>query len=301
MVKYLLLGGTFIIAILLGWRNQELQKKEVQKENEIHLLQAELAKEKSKNQQISEKLATEEQTLQQQELAQQNKVNSLRQQLQEEQRKLTERKQALDEVKSRQKNTDSSVTSQMHQNQERLATLNARLKEYQSAEKDVGKDENQILKNRNTQLKIAQEDLNAKINTLKKAITLTQKDLNFWRHRNHDINQNIKIQELQSTLTNQQQDLTNLESEKINLQAVEQQKNRQIKTQMTQEKEDLKDTEDQIKQQITMVQADLKKDQEQQTKTQLTKTNLQNQLRTTQELYDLQLTKVKNLQSELQK
>lgn len=242
----------------LGYQKYQLTQENEALKEQIKKLEVVIQKEKSAEKTLAAEVALEKQKLQGENEARLSDLQKLATRISGEQGKLAELETRLKEVSAKSPADGSSLQTQIQNDQDRLKKLNARLSEYKKAEKEASQEGQQSLQQGKVQGNSEVSKIDAEIKQQQQVIKETNKQIAIWKKRKHDINQNSNLVKLSKDLEEQQQVLSQLTAEKLHSRESEAQRSQVIKNTMAMEKENLQDTEGQIREQIKITEADLK-------------------------------------------
>ncbi|MGZ3743488.1 MAG: hypothetical protein ACXWRA_06510 [Pseudobdellovibrionaceae bacterium] len=297
-IAYCVISSAFLG---LAYQNYSLRTDNIELHKNIERLQFELGQERSKERKLTQQVQLESSELQREFQIRKSEIDKLEMQLVQEKAKLEVLTKQLADLRSKKQiqDSNSALQLQISRDKERLKDLDTRLKEYQGAEKDLTIHEKQAIETQKSQLKYGQNEINKQLLAQQDLIKKSEKDLNEWKKRKNDINQRAHVEELSKQLDDQRIILRDLQIEKQNLALDGSQHVKSIQGETVQENGNLKSTEAQIREQITNVQADLKKLEMESGNEQVQKTTLQTQLQSTQDAFVMEQQRMTSLTSEI--
>lgn len=305
--------GPIVLLLLatigLGIRVKFLTDQLDEAKNEVATLHKSLNSEKQADQTLKDKLQSAEQELQkahdfyhQTQQNEQQGLEDLAHQYSSEYAKLIQLKQKMDDAKSQQKKNDLETPQEhLKNNQESLRDLEHQLKELNTGKTEVSAEENKAIQRKNQESKVARAEIDAQIKEAQAAVKETQNQISYWQKHPRDINQTAKLKSYESTLADQRQALQNLLAQKQDISETANKNTDYIKNSASAEKENLKDSEGQLREQIARIREE-NKNLEGQIKTgQRDNSAADSKFRQAESLYQQQFVKVQNLQAAYQK
>jgi chromosome segregation ATPase len=287
------------LAALVSW-NLSLKNEQGKLAAEIGRLKTIVAEQAQTDQQIKDKLAQENKVLKTQERSEERDVDLLSQKLQRDRDQLSKLREALESLKNSKPADSTTLLQRIQADKDRLKELNSQLQSYKGAESELNQEKSAAVKKQKNESKFQIDSVNAEIKAQDQAIKSTQDQLNFWRKRNKDPNQSHKVEEYQTILTAQLTTLQKLKGQKIALQQNESVENANIPARFADEKEDIKDSQAQIQDQVARINVDLKDQQAQASLARSQMETWKTQWEKSKKEYDTTLETYKSHQAELQ-
>jgi chromosome segregation ATPase len=302
----ILVGLIFLLVTGLMYLNISSAQREKHLSEELTQVRAQLAQEKSREENLSKKETLLEQKLQQDESqlhSQQQQsaddLKSLRNKVSFERSRLEIMLQRVQELKASLKKGGGNLQNQIQMDQKRLQDLERAQGSAQTAEKDVDRQRAAVLKNQKAEVNGIAEDLKNKIRLQEATLKSDAEELRFWHKQNKNINQLTKIAEIEQKQSDDREVLRALQAQRGDLSQEEKRQSKNVQVMAQNEKADIQDSRGQVQEQIKQVREDLKKLQSQADQNKKGDDDLKSRLQQAEQEYNFEYSKFTGLQEAL--
>ncbi|HEY8272709.1 MAG TPA: hypothetical protein VIG33_17575 [Pseudobdellovibrionaceae bacterium] len=231
-------------------------------------------------------------------------IAHLQSQLAEESQKLEEQSKMLEQLRQSRQNAPvaASYRSSISSRDLEIQYLTETLGTYRQAEQDMNRSAALALRNQDHGAQVARDQLERDIQNLELGILNTQNELNYWLNYSSGVDfirQRSEIERLQNQLAQQQNELTPLRAQRVDISAQVLNNSQSIEALTERAKEEIRNSAAETQGQILSLRSEINRLQEMQSQNQSQLSALDSQLRKTEKDYEERSNKVRSLEETL--
>ncbi|WP_413561542.1 hypothetical protein [Bdellovibrio sp. HCB209] len=192
----------------------------------------------------------------------QQEIQSLSNQLYQENQKLETQQQYIDDIRRRSNptQTELSYRNQISNATQEISYLTDLLRGDQMSESDIQREAQRLQTEQDTSLRFYQEQMDQNIRDQEALLRNTQEEIAFWNLNNNYINEKqARLQTLQQLLIDQTQQLQNMKVQKLELSARALEQSQAIQTQARQVASDNAQAREETQSEITSLREDIQR------------------------------------------
>ena len=186
------------------------------------------------------------------------------------------------------------------QNSNEIRNLSEDLQEHQKAENDIAEDVQSSLREQSSETQLARDQIEFEIQSAQENLQQTLAQINYWQS-NFLLTpeQQTSLVDLQNQFISQRDQLEILRQQKVYISAIVLNQTRAINEVARQSKEQLISSETEIQDRISALRNELTQLEQAQNQIRVSSKNLETQIAEAQKSYDLQLERIRNMESTL--
>lgn len=231
----------------------------------------------------------------------QSEFVSMQEKLEQERQKLEAQRVTLENLKARQQEQPAtSYSSLISTHNEQIRDFLDELNGYEKAEADINRRANDILREQSSQAQVARDQIDDSVRVQETLMRQTQEELTYWQYTSYmSAEREARMQELQSLIEAQRQDLENLKAQKLNISTQVLANTQAVQSEKEQALNELAANRADLRDEISSLRDEVYRMQEAQYKVRTSQVSLNSQIIQTQRAYDEQEQIIKNMEATL--